>query len=138
MKWRNWFLHNLQTIELITGGSSYSANRRAPPPPDIFSYFFLSRNKKKTFTESNKLRELFFDHDRCPLRQTAVPWLIFWIRPWILSKHECYKLDNIQIIHPLKNFPHPPERWVCPLGTKNLDKTLITACEWLNYIDTNL
>jgi len=51
------------------------------PLPKVFSYFFSAEVRKKTFTQSNRLQELFFDHDRRPLRQTAVPPLIFWIRP---------------------------------------------------------
>jgi hypothetical protein len=52
-------------------------------PSRFFFLFFLNRNeKKKSFTALNRLRKLFFDHDRRPLRQTAIPPLIFWIRPW--------------------------------------------------------
>jgi len=74
----------------ITGGSSCSANRRPPPPPYIFFLFFLSRNKKKTFTQSNRLRELF-------LTMTAVPSLIFWIRPWMESNISLFFSSSISV-----------------------------------------
>jgi hypothetical protein len=52
----------------------------AAPSRSYFSFFF-SRNEK--VKEVVLLRKSVFDHNRRPLRQTAIPSLVFWIRPCI-------------------------------------------------------